>query len=342
MPEFDVGEPRVEAIIVNWNGAAFLERCLAALAAQTVPVRITVVDNGSSDGSAAWLRRACPNIAMIELEHNLGYAAGANAGLRRSRAEYAILLNADVAIAPNHLEVLAARLDADLTIGAAQGKLWQATPEQFCTGRLEPGGRLDSAGHSIRATRMVVDRGQGEADGPRYSREESVFSACGAALFLRRAMLEDLAPDGEFFDESFFAYKEDIDLCWRARVLGWDIRYVPAAVGWHVRGWPGSSPSPPQAHPLEARLHSFKNHYLLLLKNECIANLLRDFPAVLGWELLRVGYAALRDRALFRSYGELWTLLRLTLDRRRALMKRRRVTCREMRRWINVPQEPRG
>lgn len=105
-----------------------------------------------------------------------------------------------LADAPDHLAILQARLEADSTIGAAQGKLLQVRPEHFISEDLAPGGTLDSAGHAIRRTRMVADRGQGKPDGLEYSREESVFSACGAALFLRRFMLEDVAPDGEYFD----------------------------------------------------------------------------------------------------------------------------------------------
>src|SRR5690606_38141150 len=144
----------------------------------------------------------------------------------------------DVRHSSSHLELLEASLDSDQAIGAAQGKLYQVTAADFDVQHVGRTERLDSAAHSIRRSRMVIDRGQGEPDGPRYSGEASVFSACGAALFLRRAMLEDIAPDGEYFAESFFAYKEDIDLGWRARLRGWDVRYVPAAVAHHVRSLP--------------------------------------------------------------------------------------------------------
>ena len=164
---------------------------------------------------------------------------------------------------------------------------------------------------------MVYYRGQGEPDAPRYDREVSVFSACGAALFLRRAMLRDLDPDGEYFDAGFFAYKEDIDLCWRGRLLGWDVRYVPAAVAWHARGWAGSKPPPPQTLPLAARLHSFRNHYLLLLKNDAPMDALLAMPWVVGWEVLRQGHALLRDRTLYRVYPGLAHDLPDVLRRRR-------------------------
>ena len=326
--------PRVDAIIVNWNGRDFLPRCIAALRAQTVPTRIVVVDNASTDGSVDWVRAEAPDAHLVALAENTGYAAGANAGIRAGDAEFCIILNADVALAPDHLQVLLSRMDADETVGVAQGKLYRADKFDFVSGNLTPGGPIDSAGHSVRATGFVVDRGQGDADGPEYGGEREVFSACGAALFLRRKALEDVAEEGEFFDEAFFAYKEDIDLCWRARLLGWKVLYVPAAVAFHVRGWAGTRLPDRDRVPVAARRHSWKNHYLLLIKNETPRDLLRTLPAVLGWEILRLGYATLKDRALFGAYAELFRLLPRALRHRRDVMNRRRGDGARISRWL--------
>jgi GT2 family glycosyltransferase len=329
-----VAPPRVDAVIVNWNGRDFLPRCIAALRMQTVATRIIVVDNASTDGSVAWLRAEAPDVDLVALDENTGYAAGANAGLRAGRAKFAIILNADVALARDHLEILTQRLEADLDVGVAQGKLYRAEKDDFVAGRLTAGGPLDSAGHSVRATGFVVDRGQGDADGPEYDVEREVFSACGAALFLRRKALEDLAEEGEFFDEAFFAYKEDIDLCWRARLLGWKVLYVPAAVAFHVRGWAGTRLPDRDRVPVAARRHSWKNHYLLLIKNETPRDLLRTLPAVVGWEILRLGYATLKDRALFGAYADLLRLLPRALRQRRDVMRRRKGEGARIARWL--------
>lgn len=324
----------LSAVVVNWNGARFLPRCLESLAGQSASARVVVVDNASDDGSAEYIQRYHPGIELIALEENRGYAGGANVGIRAAATEYVMVMNPDVVLAPDHFEKLAHRLDSEPHIGAAQGKLLQVRPAAYDAGDFDPGAPLDSAGHRAARTRMVYDRGQGEAGDGRYEREESVFSACGAALLLRRTMLDDIAADGEFFDESFFAYKEDIDLCWRARLLGWDVRYVPAAVAWHVRGWAGGTPPAAQGMSPEARLHSFKNHYLLLLKNAELRDLLRHLPAVLSWELLRQGHALLRDRSLYRTYPALWRLLPEMLRKRRDVMRRRRVPRGALARWF--------
>lgn len=325
----------VDAIIVNWNGRRYLPACLAALKASTVPVRILVVDNASDDDSVAYLHREHADVEVLGLRSNVGYAAGANAGLRATSGEYAMIMNPDVLLAPEHLAVLEGRLRADPSIGVAQGKLYRTDIDRFVAGNLSCEGPLDSAGHVIRRSRMVVDRGQGEADGPQYSEEVSVFSACGAALFMRRAMLEDVAPDGEYFDSSFFAYKEDIDLCWRARLLGWDVRYVPAAVAHHVRTAPLERGAW-RRMPLIARRHSWKNHYLLMIRNDRTADLMRALPFVAGWELMRLGHAVLRDQRVLAGYIDLVRALPAAVRRRRALLRRRRASPSDMRRWFTA------
>lgn len=329
----------VDAIIVNWNGRRFLPACIRALARSTVPIRITVVDNASTDDSLACLRTDHPDVNVLALETNAGYAAGANRGIAATTAAYVIIMNPDVRLAPDHLAVLREHLERDASVGAAQGKLMQIDAEAFAAQRDATGGRIDSAGHVIHRSRMVTDRGQGEPDGPGFSRAASVFSACGAALFLRRDMLTDVAPDGEYFAESFFAYKEDIDLGWRARLLGWDIRYIPAAAGYHVRALPLTGDA--WRHmSLAARRHSWKNHYLLMIRNDRVSDLIRSFPFVAAWEVVRIGHALLRDPRVLGAYVDLVREIRPALRARRDIQRRRRASIREIRRWFGGDPVP--
>lgn len=330
---------RVDAIIVNWNGRRYLPACITALERSTVGVNIVLVDNASTDESIAYVRAHHPTVRVIGLSSNVGYAAGANTGLHATAGDYAVVLNPDVLLAPDHLDILRRRLDCDSTIGAAQGKLYAIDADDFMTGRIRRGGRVDSAGHVIRRSRMVVDRGQGEQDGPDYHREASIFSACGAALFLRRSMLDDLAVDGEYFPESYFAYKEDIDLCWRARLLGWDVRYVPNAVAHHVRAAPLDAAAW-RRMPLSVRRHSWKNHYLLMIRNDHVGNMLRAFPFIAAWEILRLGHALLRDPRVLAGYADLARALPDALRARRQLMRQRRASPAAVRRWFGAAPEP--
>lgn len=323
----------VDAIVVNWNGRRFLPRCLGALQRSTIPVRVTMVDNASQDGSASWVRSNRGQVRLLELDRNVGYAGGANAGLAATTAPFAFIMNPDVVLAEDHLEHLV-RVASDPRVGGAQGKLYRLSEEQFLSGRL-PRHTLDSAGHAVRRTRMVFDRGQGEPDGPRWNRQASIFSASGAALLLRRSMLEDVAPDGPPFDEAFFSYKEDIDLCWRSRLLGWDIRYEPKAEGWHARALPGIGQKGRGA-PARARRHSWMNHWLMMLKNDRSADVLRHLPWIGAWEVVRAGYALFRDPALLPAYLRIWGAIPGALRARKQIQQRRRASPDEMRRWFTT------
>lgn len=332
----------VDVVIVNWNGRDYLPACLAALRASTVPLRITVVDNASEDGSVEYLSTEHPDVELVALAENTGYAAGANEGLRRAEGELALVMNPDVLVEPEYVERLQALLEGSTTVGIAQGKLYGIVPEDFRTGT-SPGrtGRtLDSAGHVIPRSRRVFDRGQGRQDGPEFAEPAAVFSASGAAMVLRRAMWEDVAPDGEVFDESFFAYKEEIDLCWRARWLGWEVAYLPTAVAGHVRAWTGKGLPPKDRIPAMARRHSWKNHYLLMLKNDRLGHLLLHLPWIAGWEVVRQAYALTRDPAVYPSYLHLARLLPRALRRRRDILSRRRADVSEMRRWLGGEPRP--
>ena len=332
------GDAGVAAVIVNWNGRRYLGRAIEALSRSTVPVHVIVVDNASTDGSVEHVRTMYPGVEVLEAGSNVGYAAGANLGLRAVRARYALVMNPDVMVEPDHIERLRDRLESEPGIGAAQGKLFRISPDEFDAGT-PPRAVIDSAGHVIRRSRMVVDRGQGEPDGPEYDREAAIFSACGAALFLRMSMLRDLAPDARFFAEEFFAYKEDIDLCWRARVLGWEVRYVPSAVAHHVRALPLGG-SAWRAMSPAARRHSWKNHYLLILRNDTAPDLLRAAPFLAGWALLRLGHALLRDPRLLPAYVQLAREARPALRARRELFARRRVGRTELARWFGAAAKP--
>lgn len=333
-------ERPIDVVIVNWNGRAYLPDCLAAVRRSTVSVRVIVVDNASRDGSVEYVRSAHPWVDVVALDANTGYAAGANAGLRRAEGDYALVMNPDVLLAPDYVERLERRLAMSPSVGIAQGKLYQIAPEDFSSDTIRSGGTLDSAGHAIPKSRRVFDRGQGREDGPVFQEPASVFSASGAAIFLRRTMWEDVAVDDEVFDESFFAYKEEIDLCWRARWLGWQVAYEPEAVAAHVRAWSGKGLPPKDRVSPVARRHSWKNHYLLLVKNDRFAHLLRHLPAVVGWEVVRQGYALFRDPTVYRSYLDLLRLLPQSWRRRRTVFGRRRTEPAEMRRWFGAEPFP--
>jgi GT2 family glycosyltransferase len=298
---------------VNFRSYADLRSCLASLLAQRHPPRATlVVDHDPDPRAAARLRDEFPGVGWAP-QRNRGFGAGANRFLDWTAREhpgvpFALLLNPDVQLAPDYAAALLRALQRAPRIALGSGKL------------LRPDGRtLDTAGIAMSRLRRSWDRGAGRLDRRQYDRCETVFAVSGAALMLRREALRDLSVEGEVFDEDFFAYREETDLAWRAGLLGWGALYVPEARAQHRRRW-----RPETRRRVEAavRRHSFKNHYLQLVKNERAADFVRDLPFILGFELLRLAHVLLRDPALLPGYADALRLLPRALAKRRVIQRR--------------------
>jgi len=226
------------------------------------------------------------------------------------RIEYILLLNPDVELDPDFVARLIDAMLARPCVAIATGKL------------LRPDRRtLDSAGIFFGRHGRPRDRGSEEPDRGRYDRTEGVDAASGAAMMLRVAAIEDLRVENELFDEDFFAYHEDTDLCWRARRFGWSILYEPAAVALHRRGWQRARRS---AIPIPIRRHSFKNHYLQIVKNETATGLIRSLPWLVLWEILRLGFVVVRDRPMAGAYLEAARALPAAWRKRRLVQQRAR------------------
>jgi GT2 family glycosyltransferase len=303
----------VAVVIVTWNAATWVADCLGSLRGLVrSPAEVVVVDNGSSDGTAAIVREGFPEAVLVECGGNVGFCRANNLGISRTRSPLVLVLNPDARLAPGFIEELLPAFD-DPRIGIAAGKL------------LRPDGRtLDSAGQMLARSRQPLDRGYGEADEGRFDSDAEVFGACGAAALYRRSMLEEVAdPGGEVFDERFFAFYEDLDLAWRARRLGWRAAYRHRAVGWHARGATASRESVRRRkmaflhRSAEARFHIAKNRYLTILRNDTPGAYLRDLPFVLGRDL------ALGGMLLLTSPGVLLRLWRERTVFGGALEKRR-------------------
>src|SRR5204862_304740 len=159
-------------------------------------------------------------------------SAAHNRIIAETRSDYVLVCNPDVVLGPGFVEVLVDALDRDPAAGSATGKLRRLDPAAG-TG-CEAKRILDTTGIYFTPNQRHLDRGSGEVDAGQYERREYVFGASGAAAFYRRRMLEEVRADQEYFDEAFFAYREDADLAWRAQWLGWRCLYVPEARGFHV------------------------------------------------------------------------------------------------------------
>jgi len=217
---------RIRAVVVSWNSAAVLPRCLDHLRGADWPgqVELVVVDNGSTDGTTDRWPDRHPDVHLVQTGGNLGFGAAVNRGLADLDGIDAVaLVNPDAFVDPAWARPLADALDADPSVGAACPKILLEAPD--AQGRPV----IQNAGNELGPTFEPRDRGLGEVDAGQYDQPEDVWGWCGGGVLLRREYLDDVGP----FDERLFLYVEDVDLSWRGLRRGWRYRYVPSAVVHH-------------------------------------------------------------------------------------------------------------
>ncbi len=290
-------------VIVNWNGRRLLETCLPAVAAQTyASFEVVVMDNGSTDGSAEWLGEHFPQVGLIRNESNIGFCAANNQAFAATPAPYLAALNNDAAPDPQWLAELVRAMESDPRVGMCASKI-------LCWDRRNI---IDSAGIAPDRSGTFWQLRAGEPDDPGESPvPREVFGPSGAAALYRRAMLDQVGG----FDEDFFAYLEDADLAWRARMAGWKCLYVPTARVYHRHSATGGEGSPFKGY------HLGRNKWWTIAKNYPWPELLWNLPIIVGCDLTAVAYHLLVRRDISPLRGR-WTALR-TLGL--ALRKRRHV-----------------
>jgi GT2 family glycosyltransferase len=314
----------VSAVLVTWNSAPYLRRCLEGIRNQThEPIELIVVDNASSDGS---VERAGEAEIVIRNETNAGFSAAVNQALRVARGEFILLVNPDCYLEPEYVSRLVAVLKDD--VGSATGLLLRARGYD-----IEPTDIIDSAG--IRMTRsgrhFDIAQGMARESAGTAAHSFEVFGVSGAAAMFRTDFLRDVAVAGEVLDEDFFAYREDADLAWRGRLFGWRAVCEPAAIGYHVRR---VTPEVRRELPREINMHSVKNRFLLRLKNEGLYLALRNAPFELLRDLLVIGGALTIERTSLPALQWVWRNRGRVLAKRKIIQARRKVSDRELARWF--------
>jgi GT2 family glycosyltransferase len=299
---------RVTVVVPNWNGERFLSPCLGSLREQYFRDFETIlVDNGSTDGSVAFVSRNFPEVRVLTLSANRGFSAAVNAGIRASRAEYVALLNNDTETDPRWLEALVGAADAHTEAGFFASKLVDFDDRRM----------LDGAGDVLRRSGLPYRLGHGEPDRGQYDEAAFVFGACAGAAMYRRSMLDDIG----LFDEDFFANCEDGDLSFRAQLAGYRCLYVPESVVYHV-----GSATFGKRSPTAVRLGT-RNSLCLLVKN-LPAPLVPGFlPFVIAGQLSRLVVTASTSTLVAHLEGlsGALRLLPLMLKKRREIHKRRQV-----------------
>ena len=221
---------RLSVVILNWNGRRHLERYLPSVVAHTEgDAEVVVADNGSTDDSLQWLRLNYPDVRVIRLDRNYGFAGGYNRALREVASEYVLLLNSDVEVTAGWWQPLVEVLDTESDVAAVAPKLLADMERTKFEYAGAAGGFIDYLGYPFCRGRILSNV---EEDRGQYDDRRDIFWASGAAMCCRREVFEGLGG----FDEDFFAHMEEIDLQWRMQLAGWRIVVEPRSVVYHLGG----------------------------------------------------------------------------------------------------------
>ena len=311
-------------VVLNFNGREHLELCLSSLLRQThTSFEVILVDNGSTDGSAGYVRGAFPWVQVIRLDHNVGFCGGNNAGIRAARGRFIALLNNDTEVASAWLESLSQAMRTNQHAGLCASRMMRFWERDV----------IDNAGDLLASTGCALERGRGQTESPEFGADCDVFGACAGAALYRRSMLDEIG----LLDERFFLTYEDLDLSFRARLAGYGCVYVADAVVYHkVRGTMAHFPS-------QQVFQSQRNIEWVWLKNMPASLMLKYLPQRLLYWLGAAWFFTRRGHGLTFLRAKLAALTGCipVLKQRAQIQRSRRITSEDFERLLTRDWLPR-
>lgn len=274
----------VSIVIVGYNASRHLSACMEAVYNQTYRnFEVIFVNNGSTDDTASMLK-SYPDVRLIDNTGNRGFCIANNQGISIAKGNYILTLNSDIILDENFLVEMKRAIEAD-DMALFGAKILS-----------NDGKTIDSSGLALSWFYRFFDRGKGEIDRGQYNNQLDIFGPCAAAALYKKEMLDDIAYDGEYFDEDFFFLAEDFDLAWRAKKRGWKAMFIPKAVCYHIRNSTNFN------RDFREYL-SFRNRYFLLIKNSSLS--VRYLIVFFLYDIPRFLYMLLTNRYTCRALYEI-------------------------------------
>ena len=342
--------------LVTWNGAKYVPYLFESLRNQTFKDwELLVIDNDSKDATVELIKKELENFVIpfrvVQNQKNIGFAPGHNQAVQLTNAPYFQLLNQDMYLAPDYFEKVVAMMDARSDAGAGQGLLLR-----WDFGKQDRTNIVDTMGLKVFRSRRVVDWCTGQLtnqliDQLTNQQTIEVFGVSGALPIYRRKAVEQVmfpakggsasGGEGQMFDEDFFMYKEDVDLAFRLRAQGWKAFVVPTAKAWHDRTAAGprdlsdrSILKNRKTKSAFINYHSYKNHLMILLKNEHCVNLSKDWLWIFWYEFRKLVFLLLTDWKTLKGISEVWHLWPRLIQKRKQIMNNYKVRPEEIRKWF--------
>jgi GT2 family glycosyltransferase len=306
-------EPLVSILVLNYNGKKFLKACFDSLFESNYPnYEVVLVDNKSTDDSVAFTRKHYPQIRIVQTNLNGGYSRAYNIAFGVCQAKYLVLLNNDVVVNKNWLEPLVAAAEADEKIAALQPKIRSLIDDGFFEYAGASGGYLDKYGYPFLRGRIfyTIERDDGQ-----YDTRRPVFWASGAALFLRSEALQKIGN----LDEDFVHHMEEIDLCWRLHLVGYELQVIPESVIFHYAG------ATIKADSFKKLYWNHRNGIITMIKNLDSKNLCRVIFIRYILDIINIFYAGIIQFDLKHAYSIIKAHVWIILHMRFILFKRKEV-----------------
>ncbi len=337
-------EPLVSVNVVVYNEENRIRQCLASIKEQTYKnLELTLFDNNSADDTVKIVKKEYPEFRRIESKENFGFGGGHNRCIDQTKGKYILAVPADALLEKHFIERAVAIMEKDEKIGALQAKVYHLA-------KTEKTNIIDTTGFEIFRSRRVINRGHGKEDIGQFEHAQEIFSYEGAVPFWRRVALYESKILGQYHDEDYFWYGDDIDLGWRMRLFGWKSFYTPDVIAYHERQTTHRLSSGyrdfitlRKTIPLKKRRLDWQNLHFTFLKNDFFFSWLKDFPLlsfmkafpyIFIREIKFFLYILFFEPALLMALPGMIRLLPRMLKKRFIIMRRKKIPSSQMEQWF--------
>jgi GT2 family glycosyltransferase len=315
--------PKLIISVVTWNSADSIKACIESILNQSYSDYILyIVDNASADDTFSIVKSITDvRIKAIKLESNTGFCGGHNHVLSQTQSDFVLLVNPDIILSSDYIEKAMHTITKSEHIGTVCGLLLQSAAT-------DPECRIDSAGLNMMPSRIMGLRYHGEKLSDVSLAEAEVFGADGALPLYRRAMITYISINGQFFDEMFFAHKEDWDVSWRSAIYGWKTIFDPACIAVHPRVFKPGNLKLRKNMSTQIKIDAVKNQLILLLKNESGKRFILNFFHIVPRQLMIFFYILFFERTSLKAYRFFFRNRKQILASRKIIQRNRKADIR--------------